>query len=225
MNRINETHRCYNCSKPLSADEIHVEHIPARNLFDGFPNEYKQDRITVHACLDCNKSYMVVDEEFRNFIGVINKRPEATSLVEKTARSIERLFSKKARVIYNEEQKPLGVRFDRTQIDAYHVKNFKGVFYYNYKMPLPEGYKIVVHSDETKKSQAGIRLLDYLQNNFKMKVSGHENVFRYIIQPFRPGSNFDGSDIAINANDQIIALLSYTKNHAALVVAERSKNQ
>lgn len=215
---------CYNCGKPLKKKDNHVEHIPAKNLYEEFPHGHKTNRITVPACYDCNQSYHDVDEEFRNFIGTINKRPAAIGLVKKTTRSIARSKSKTARVLYSVKAKqPIAVKFDMKEIQRYHAKNFKGVFYHNYGFHLTDDYKIVVHCDETDKRPSGTRLLNYLQNNFKMKVSGHEDVFRYIIQPFRTNYKFDGNDIEPEDNDRFVALLSYTKNHAALVVAEKQK--
>ena len=63
-----EKHLCYNCSKELVENEITREHIPARTLFDGYGNEFKTNRITVPACLECNNKYSKCDEVLRNLI-------------------------------------------------------------------------------------------------------------------------------------------------------------
>ena len=51
--------RCYNCGKILKPNEITREHIPARNLFEGYDEQYKVQRITVKACRKCNQEYSV----------------------------------------------------------------------------------------------------------------------------------------------------------------------
>lgn len=216
--------RCYNCGIALEADQNHREHIPARNLYDGFPNDHKNNRILVPACYTCNQSFSPLDEEFRNFIGVINKHPEAAELTEKTTRSMNRWDSRIARVIYSVfTKKPYAVQFNINQIESIHVKNFKGLFYHNYKYPIPSNYKILAHFDKNFQTEKSQKLINYLTSNFSFKVSGHENVFRYILQPFRSDYTFDGNDIPPSDNERFfLAILSYTKNHAALVLAERS---
>lgn len=216
---------CYNCQIPLTRAQNHKEHIPAKCLFDGFPNQYKNNRITVPACYKCNQKYSPLDEEFRNLIGLINKHPEAVELTEKTTRSIEGRFSRKARLLYNRfSKKPIAMQFNLNDIENTHIKNFKGLYYHLFSHCIPENYKIVAHFDKNFQSEKSQRLVNYLTNNFPFKVSGHENVFRYILQPFRANYQFDGSDIVpIPDEKYFLALLSYTKNHAALVLAERQE--
>lgn len=213
---------CYNCSKGLRPQDRHREHIPADNLFAGFPNEYKNNRITVDACFECNQSYSGVDEEFRNLIGLINKHPIARELTEKTIRSVLRNKSKLARVIYNHRtNKTIAMSYNKEDIAKFHIKNFKGLFYHSYGYPVPNNYRIKAHFDKNFKSEQSQRLVNYLTSNFQWKISGHEDVFRYILQPFRQNYPFDNNDIQ-PANDEkyFLSIQSYTKNHAVLVLAE-----
>lgn len=214
---------CYNCGNSLKSEQNHREHIPPKNLFDGFPVTYKATRIIVPACYTCNQSYSNIDEEFRNFIGITNRQPEAAVLVEKTTRSIMRLDAKLARVIYSVFNKmPYAVQFDIKQIEKFHIKNFKGLFYFNYNYPLPDNFKVVAHFDNTFQTEKSQKLVNYLTLNFPWKVSGHENVFKYILQPFRTNYNFDGNDIIPESTEKFfLAVMSYTKNHATLILAER----
>lgn len=47
---------CYNCKSQISRKEgtETKEHIPAQNLFAGFGDAYKKNRIAVSSCLKCN---------------------------------------------------------------------------------------------------------------------------------------------------------------------------
>ncbi len=214
---------CYNCRTSLNPNQNHKEHIPAKCLFDGFPNQYKNNRITVPACYSCNQMFSPLDEEFRNLIGLINKHPEAIELTDKTTRSIERWTSRKARLLFNRfSSKPIAMQFNLSDIANTHIKNFKGLYYHLYNHPIQNNYKIVAHFDKNFQTEKSQKLVNYLTKNFSFKVSGHENVFRYILQPFRPNYQFDGSDITPLSDEKyFLALLSYTKNHAALVLAEK----
>lgn len=215
--------QCYNCGNPLTEKQNHREHIPPRNLYDGFPNSYKETRIVIPACYTCNQSFSYADEEFRNLIGIINKQPQAIKLVEKTNRSFMRLDAKLARIIYSVTNKmPYAVQFDTRVIEKFHIKNFKGLYYFNYGHPLPQNFKVLAHFDKTFQTEKSQKLINYLTVNFSWKVSGHENVFRYILQPFRPGYAFDGNDITPTDDEKyFLAVMSYTKNHATLILAER----
>jgi hypothetical protein len=43
--------------------------------------------------------------------------------------------------------KQLGMMYEKDIID-FHIKNFKGIFYYQYGFPLPDCYDIAVNMDE-----------------------------------------------------------------------------
>lgn len=215
--------KCYNCGNNITADQNHREHIPPKNLFEGFPIAYRETRIVVPACYTCNQSFSYADEEFRNWIGIINKNPEAGKLVEKTTRSFLRLDSKLARIYFNVfNQFPYAVKFDINVIKEFHIKNFKGLFYFNYGYPLPNNYRVLAHFDNFFQQEKSQKLVNYLTRNFSWKVSGHENVFKYILQPFRSDHNFDGNDIEPNEEEKyFLAVMYYTKNHATLMLVDK----
>jgi len=56
---------CYNYGKELTEDNSSNEHIPAKNLFNGYPENYKQNRIIMPACIECNHRYSKIDQEIR----------------------------------------------------------------------------------------------------------------------------------------------------------------
>jgi len=62
---------CYNCGKELEKKDVTREHIPSKNLFEGYDEKFKVNRITVSACYECNNKYSPTDEQFRNMIGII----------------------------------------------------------------------------------------------------------------------------------------------------------
>jgi hypothetical protein len=82
--------KCYNCGIVLEEKDITREHIPAKNLFEGYDEKYKVNRITVPACSKCNGQYSPSDEEFRNMIGIIAKKKANRKITEKSVRSILR---------------------------------------------------------------------------------------------------------------------------------------
>lgn len=59
---------CYNCGIELEDKDVTREHIPARNLFEGYDEKYKVNRLTVPACLKCNGQYSPTDEEFSSYV-------------------------------------------------------------------------------------------------------------------------------------------------------------
>jgi hypothetical protein len=215
---------CYNCGTALTGQTNHREHIPAKNLFDGFPDSHKQNRVVVSACYTCNQFFSPIDEEFRNLIGIVTRNPNAIKLTEKTTRSMSRLQSKIARVIYSVSNRmPFAVQFNMNDIAKYHLKNFKGLFYHKYGRRISEDqYRIMAHFDKTFESERSQRLINYLTQNFNFQCSGHEDVFRYILQPFRQGHQGNGEDITPIEDERFyMAIMSYTKSHAALIMAER----
>lgn len=142
------THICYNCGNGFDEKEITREHIPAQNLFAGYDERYKVNRITVPACSNCNGLYSPTDEEFRNMIGIISKRKDNRKITEKSVRSILRKDKGMKRLTFDEFGKVTGVTFNQIPIENYHKKNFKGLFYYEYGKVLSDDYSILVNVDE-----------------------------------------------------------------------------
>lgn len=125
---------CYNCGKEFDIKHITKEHIPARNLFEGYDEKYKVNRITVPACSECNGKYSPTDEEFRNMIGVIAKREENQKIAEKTVKSILRKETGKQRLSINDLGKVSGVSFGQIPIENFHKKILKDYFIINMEL-------------------------------------------------------------------------------------------
>jgi hypothetical protein len=68
-----------------------VEHVPAKNLYDGFDNQFNVNRITVPACYDCNQLYSKIDQEIRDSLAVKSDSEEQKKIMTgKGVRSILR---------------------------------------------------------------------------------------------------------------------------------------
>lgn len=217
--------RCYNCGKLLGKKEETKEHIPARTLFEGYDEKYKVNRITVPACFECNNSYSPTDKEFRNMIGIIAKQKENNTITKTSVKSILGNDSGYNRLRMNIFGDIIGVTFFQKQIEDFHKKNFKGLFYYQYGYPLPKNYELVVNIDENDYSNLTLSFIDYLKNYFEWKHSGHEDILSYCIQPFRFGIFNPGKkDLALNKDENlIIGILKYNREHVALVTAIRKE--
>lgn len=216
---------CYNCGVELEDMDVTREHIPAKNLFEGYDEKYKVNRITIPACSFCNGQYSPTDEEFRNMIGIITRNKDNKTITEKSVRSIIRKDPTKQRLELDGFGKVSGVTFNDTPIENYHKKNFKGLFYYQYNQLLTDDYDLHVNIDENDWSEITLGILGYLKDLFTFKYSGHPHILRYIIQPFRLGfSNAEKSDLQPVLNENIYAgLLVYNNEHAALVLATRKE--
>ena len=217
--------RCYNCGKELLEGQSTKEHIPAKALFNGYDSKYKNNRITVPACFDCNNKYSITDEEFRNMIGICSNRKENDLVTVQSVKSMMRKSPNLSRLRFDLHGKVTGVEFCENHIIDFHKKNFKGIFYNQYGHPLPNDYELIVNVDEDDHSKFSSGIIGYLKEFFELKNSGHEDIFSYCIQPLRLGINKkDKDDLKPESKENIyVALLVYNRIHAALVYAIRKE--
>jgi hypothetical protein len=211
---------CYNCSKKLDRISETKEHIPAKSLFEGYDESYKVNRITVSACKECNGKYSPTDEEFRNMMGIISEKTEDKKITEKSVSSVLRKDKQFERLCFNSFGKVSGVTFSQGTIEEFHIKNFKGLFMYEYGIVLPEKYTVVVNMNENDWSETMKGILGFFEL-FDWKFSGHPDIFQYKLQPLRIGiRNNDKSDLKPTDNEPFfVGLLYYKKQHVALVLA------
>jgi len=212
--------KCYNCGIEISKKNGNQtkEHIPAKNLFEGYDDKYKNNRITVPSCLVCNNGSIDLDNEFRDMIGTISNHNELNVIAKNTVKSIFHYNKQYNRLHINKSGEVTGVTFNKRLILDNHKKIFKGLFYDQYKKPIGSEYHIVSTVDPTDQTQMFVA---YLQHNFKWKCSGHPDVFEYILQPFR--ENFDNpskKDLKYKDGERAyLGLLKYNQSHVALVFA------
>lgn len=64
-------------------------------------------------------------------IGVIAKRKENQTIVEKATKSFLEKESNLQRLSVNRMGKVTGISFNQTPIEDFHKKNFKGLFYHS----------------------------------------------------------------------------------------------
>lgn len=175
---------CYNCGCELTKNEKTREHIPMKALYKGYSKDNLIEPVTVPACNACNNQYSKIEEDFRNLIALwsINERVDISSGVLHKALRSPKLLSKIIKsndcyITYNTQD----------YIDV-HIKNFKGLYYHQYGMPLPSTYKINVLedlSDKNNASQELILLLKVMKERVKSKdllVIGHKDIFQYKIE-------------------------------------------
>lgn len=215
---------CYNCGNPIDEKELTKEHVPAKNLFEGYDEKYKVNRITVAACLKCNGEYSPTDEDFRNMIGAIAKRKENNAIAEKTKRSLLRKDPQKQTFSIDNIGKISGITLNEITVEQYHKKNFKALFFDKYGRAIDENeYDIFVNIDENDWSHATLGILGYLKDLFKRFKSGHEDILNYSLQPFRLGvTNPSQDDLQPDENENMfVGFFEYNKEHASLVIAVR----
>lgn len=178
---------CYDCGCNLTPENRTREHVPAQNLYEGFSDEFKKNRITVPACFNCNQKYSKIDQEIRDLIAVkSDNSDELKDLTGKGVRSIFRRKSWKERVHTDSNGNTKAVSFDYNQLCDLHVKNFKALFFKKYGFPLPNEYKISIGTEgdelDEKKSKTIQCMHDYIRTDKEWEVSGSTEIFKYILK-------------------------------------------
>ena len=217
---------CYNCGIELNDENQTREHIPAQNTFAGYPEEYKQNRLTVPACHACNNQYSKIDQEIRDAIGIMNENnEEQQELTRKSVKSIMRSKNWLDRVHFA-DGKVVAVSFDYNVIRELHIKNFKGVFYEKYGYPIPDEYdiEIIAEGDEEDQKLMGIaqHLYHYVSEGNNWSFSGHEDIFQYKMKSLTPDDNdqiVDSPDLE-NALG-IVSVLVYHKQLSPVIFAAK----
>lgn len=204
-----ENKYCYDCGESLeglSKEEINREHIPAECLFQGYEGQFTHDLITIRAKRSCNSSYAHIDDELRNFVAILTDGKDNQKMLIKTFKSIAR----KDLARFKPDDKGLGVSFDYETILGLNEKNFKGIFYYEYGIPIQNEKFKIFNITETEdrdilKKYSGDLYARFIKP-LDWKVAGHEDVFRYKIimlkeesNDFKPTDNHEEMKVAICA--------------------------
>jgi ribosomal protein L30 len=232
---------CIYCGRPLVSAKQYTninqkpdnletkDHIPQKCLFDGYPDDYKKNRITVPACHKCNTNFSQNEQELRNYIGVINDNNEAQRKI--TESTVKDLFKSgnQERLVKNKNGQVKGVVFDIESLKPSHIKNFKGIFYKEFRKRLPDNYTITVLdvnnyavARTVSDSNFVQPLLKYLDDNSDWKVSGHEDIFKYRITLV----DYDDSRQFVNVNKVedsklVICQLVYHNEYDVLVLGKK----
>ncbi len=218
---------CYDCGIELTKENSNKEHIPARNLYNGYPEEYKQNRITINACIECNHKYSKIDQEIRDAIGIMNDvDPNQQEVTRQAVKSILRRNNWKERVEQNENGNVVSVSFSYEELRQLHIKNFKGLFYKTFGQPVPDNYEIEIVSDGDEEYEHLIKVAqvmhDYINSFNDWKPSGHKDVFMYDIKTMAVNSegNIDHDDNLDNSL-AVVGILVYHQKLSAVVVAAK----
>jgi transcriptional regulator NrdR family protein len=225
--------KCYDCGVNLTKEIKTREHIPAQNLFSGYDETYKINRLVVPACNSCNQKYSKIDQEIRDVLGVINdSNDRQKELTRKAIKSIMRNSNWKKRVDVNGNEiiENIVVSFSYNSLKKLHIKNFKGTFYFDNKYPLPENFhvEIIAEGDEinTKLMMIKEMFKDYMDNKIWHK-SGHEDIFKYktvMINLKEPSENYDFSETKnIDDCDLVVSELLYHNSIHPMIFS--AKNQ
>lgn len=175
---------CYNCNKPLSKNENHEEHIPAKNLFKTYPAEYKKNLLKVPSCFKCNNDASLIDQEIRDAIGIqYDGDILQKEMSEKALKSIFRNQNWKERIFVDDNGRKYGFSFKYNDLIKLHIKNFKGLFYNKYGYTLPKNFEIrvIAEGDENNTDlQFGASYIrNFLDDNPNWEIVGHEDIFKY----------------------------------------------
>lgn len=223
----NKNLRCYNCGIQLTKDTKTREHIPAKNTWAGYDEEYKINRIRVDACFTCNNGYANIDSVVRDAMGVISADELQKELIEKAARSIIKQGNLKDRIQVSLDGKDVFFDFKYEDLQQIWIKDFKGVFYHNYRFPLPTNYDITAIFELDKTDEELFRMVKYIQNYVVQEdnnwcLSAHEDIFQYKI---RAGVHDENGNIidTTQIDDALIfaGVLIYYKKITAVVFAIR----
>lgn len=217
--------QCYNCGNYFDRKAITREHVPAQNMFNGYSEEYKKDRITVPGCSDCNGQYSKIDQELRDAIGILNdKDPKQAEVTRQAVKSILRRKDHIERI----EFLPSGlfnVKFKYSDFVELNKKNFRALFYKKYGYTIDEneyGIQVICEGDEYNESAMRIfsMMYDYLMDGGDWLISGHEDIFQYRIKSFKVISSTQIVDTP-NLNDTVglTAIMVYHKTLCAVVTA------
>lgn len=214
---------CYNCGKELTEDNTTVEHVPAKNLYEGFGDEFKKNRITVPACNSCNNLYSKIDQEIRDALAIKNDSlEEKQNLTGKGVRSIMRRSNWTDRTHFNLYGQVVAVDFSYNDLKQIHVKNFKALFFRKYGFPVPDNFEIDIIADgDDEKIETATVIHDYLRADKEFEYSGHPNIFKFILKDMTPDEPnnriFESGDF-----DKLVGvagLLVYHDDMGAVIVA------
>lgn len=214
---------CYNCGIVLTGDNATVEHVPAKNLYEGFGDDFKKNRITVPACHKCNNLYSKVDQEIRDALAVKNDSLEKKQdLTGKGVRSIMRRSNWKDRTHFNHNGQVIAVDFGYDELRKIHIKNFKALFFRKYGFPVPDDFEIDIIADgDDGKIETAKVIHDYLRIDKEFEYSGHPDIFKFILKDMTPDA---AQNKIYESNDfdklvGVAGLLVYHDDMGAIVVA------
>lgn len=215
---------CYNCGIELNETNATVEHVPAKALYEGLDDKFRNNRITVPACHKCNHQYSKIDQEIRDALAIRKEtKDNQEKFIGKGVRSILRRQNWKERVHLNEKGEVIAVNFSYSDLRQIHIKNFKALFLRKYGFPIPSNFEIeiIADGDEDKIDRAQTLYHYLIADNVVFEVSGHSEIFKFIIKDITPDTAknniYESGDF-----DKLVAvvgLLVYHDDLGVIIVA------
>lgn len=196
--KITDMKYCYNCGNSFSEDELTKEHIPPKCFSDVYPNEFKNNRITVLCCDECNNEYSKIDADLRDMIAIAKDgRNGNDKFLEKGVNSIIRRKVYGKDYVYDDTKGQYKISFNYKPIELLFDKCHKGMFYHKYGYPIDHDFV----------SQASQKLVNEKHNTANNKIfenfhkskpdsfiiSGHPEIFAASILAYKPsnGNTFE----------------------------------
>lgn len=214
---------CY-CGEPMISKKIAskerkypgkgetVDHIPQKCLFDGYGPEYSVNRLTVPSCRECNDNFAKIESDLRDLIGIANdKNDNQIEITKSGVTSILRQKKWKNRLHTDENGYICGVEFNFARIELNHIKNFKGLYYKEFNCVVPKDYIINVIDQPTTHSVENY-IIPFMENNAIWKKSGHEDIFRYKIVPYKSYNRQVVKADRLSDSIGVFCLLNYHKS-------------
>jgi len=219
--------KCYNCGIDIIDDKISREHIPAKNIFrdiDNRDNKAYKNNLIVPACFPCNQKYSKIDQELRDVLGVISNDLTKEKVTEKAFRSIMRRKDWNTRVTKESKNSRGIVNFSREDLEKTIEKNTKGIFYHEFKTPMPKDFSGNVFLYEELNDELFKNVINSLKHANIEGISGNANIFKYklrILDEF-------GKDVKdYNNNTQkmksIVSTQTYYNNFQTLFIATKKE--
>ena len=93
------------------------------------------------------------------------------------------------------------VEFDYKLFERIVKKDFKGIFYHEFRFPLPPEWKVKIISEfekVEKLAKAGANIFKYLDKGIEWSKSGHKDIFKYKFKTMTPneeGIIYDSDDL------------------------------
>lgn len=242
---------CYNCGKKVSNDsriekettgnevlKNIPEHVPAKCFYVGVQDSFKQNLITVPACYTCNNGFSGFDDELRNILGIANdSMTEGEELTAKSVRAVLKKSNWTDKIRTDADGKVFAVSFNRQHVYNIYEKNFKALFYHEYKTTsenfnpaiLFDGFGmnpnvIKAFKNDLHALQQHVGFLhNLLVQNATPKVSGHRDIFEYAMLPVTGRNGYMKPETDVTNASAILMMQIYHQTIRPIIIAGNIK--
>ncbi|MFD0682354.1 MULTISPECIES: hypothetical protein [unclassified Paenibacillus] len=136
---------CVYCGNPAKTRD----HVPPKSFYiEPLP----VNLITVPCCYNCNHNFSTIEDYARTVLSSAREEVASAELAvelwhQKVERSLKRNIKLAEEIYYS--FRPFGsdrlaFKIDREKIDLFIIKIIKGLYFYHFKKPLDNSYKVIV---------------------------------------------------------------------------------